>query len=188
MQTAGTTVHLMEEGFDSGPIVVREEIPLGTIYTYGMLSGQLAQMGEKMCAAIVKKLKAGEEIATTKQDEARAKYWPKITEAEMTIRYRDMDSATIMALVRSCNPIARGVPSVINGWKIGICDVSEVNLQGASDAITPGTIVALDVQNGMIVYCKDGKGIKLDVVYTTEGVFPGYKLAFFGIGQGMIFE
>jgi methionyl-tRNA formyltransferase len=188
LPTVGLAVHVMDEGLDTGPVVLQEEIVLPGEYTYGMVSNQVALIGEKMCASVIKKLNAGDDISGIPQDEATAKYWPKIGESGITIRYRDMDSKTIMALVRACNPVALGTPSTINGWKVGICDVSEVNLQGASDAIVPGTIVALDVQNGMIVYCKDGQGLKLDVVYTAEGVFPGYKLAFFGIGQGMVFD
>jgi methionyl-tRNA formyltransferase len=83
--------------------------------------------------------------------------------------------------------VARGVPVIINNWRIGVCEVGEVNLEGDARNIKPGTIVAHDMQNGLIVYCCDGKGLKLEVVYTEEGYLPGYKLGFFGITVGMAF-
>ncbi len=183
---AGTTVHVIDEGLDTGPIVAREEIPVNAEMTYGMLSAQCAYLGEKMCLAMVTDLKAGKPLATVAQDESQAKYWPKVGAEVLAIRWDDMDSTTIKALVKSCNPIAKGVPITINNWKIGLCEVMEVNLDGNTANIKPGTIIVNDVPNGLIVYCKDGKGLRLEVVYTEEGYFPGYKLSFFGINAGMI--
>ncbi|MCW3123470.1 MAG: hypothetical protein JWQ38_2962 [Flavipsychrobacter sp.] len=185
-KTAGATVHVMDEGLDTGPVVVREEITITAEATYGMLSTQMAYLGDKMCAAVINDLKAEKKIEAIPQDEQQAQYWPRISAEELTIRWDEMDSLTIKALVKSCNPIAKGVPVILNGWKIGITDISEVNLQGDSSAIVPGTIIAIDPQNGLLVCCKDGKAMKLDVVYTEEGFFPGYKLAFFGITVGMV--
>src|SRR5579872_7070318 len=37
MPVAGVTVHVMDEGLDTGPIVLREEMPLSADYSYGML-------------------------------------------------------------------------------------------------------------------------------------------------------
>lgn len=183
----GVTVHVMDETFDTGPIALQEQIPLVPEYTYGMVSSQVAFAGAKLCSQMVLFLRNGNVPKTTPQDETLAKYWPRIVEADLQIRWADMDSKKITALVRSCNPIARGIPATINNWKIGVCDVSDVNLQGDASAIAPGTIIAIDPQNGLIVYCSDGKGLKFDVIYTAEGYFPGYKLAFFGIAQGMVF-
>jgi methionyl-tRNA formyltransferase len=188
LPVAGATVHMMDAGLDTGPIVLREQIPLPPEYTYGMLSSQVAWLGEKMCTQIINDLRLGKELKSVPQDETNAKYWPKIGEADITIQWRNMDSASIMALVRACNPVAKGAPAMLNGWKIGICDVSEVNLQGDASAITPGTILAIDPQNGLIVCCRNGKALKLEVVYTAEGMLPGYKLGFMGIGQGMVFS
>lgn len=79
-----------------------------------------------------------------------------------------------------------GIPTALNGWAFGICDASPVQLNGDVTGIIPGTIVALDVQNGMLVYCKDGLGLKVEVINTAEGFFPGYKLAMWGVVPGMI--
>lgn len=185
---AGTTVHRMDEHLDTGPILLREEVPLHAHFTYGMLSSQMASFGAQFCERLVGMLESGNPLEAMPQDETKAAYWPKIGEAELAVNWQQQSIEDIIALVRACNPIARGVPVLINNWKIGVCDVSEVNLQGDASAIVPGTILAADQQNGLVVCCKGGKAIKLEVIYTAEGVFPGHKLGFFGIAPGMVFE
>jgi methionyl-tRNA formyltransferase len=63
-----------------------------------------------------------------------------------------------------------------------------VNLDGDASAIAPGTIIAIDPQNGLIVCCLGGRAVKLEVVYTSEGYFPGYKIGLFGVGQWGVFS
>ena len=99
-----------------------------------------------------------------------------------------MKQAEIIALIRSCNPIARGVPVLLNGWEFGVYDATAIDLQGDTSTIMPGTIIAIDPQNGLIVCAADGKGVRLDIIITGEGVFPGSKLAMWGISPGVIFS
>jgi methionyl-tRNA formyltransferase len=183
---AGATVHKMDQGLDTGPIVLKEQIPLPPEYTYGMLSSQMAWLGDKMCQQLLPMLQTGQ-VPAAIQQESEACYWPKIDERQLPVRWAQQSREDIIALVRACNPIAKGVPVTVNNWKFGICDISEVNLQGDASAVVPGTILACDQQNGLVVCCKEGKAVKLEVVYSAEGVFPGYKLGFFGIQPGMVF-
>ena len=192
MPVAGATVHVMDEGLDTGPILLREEFPLSPDFTYGMLSGQMAMLGEKMCGevieSVVRAAVSGLPFPVTIQDESKAKYWPKVGEAEITISWDKMQADEIVALVRASNPIGRGMPTSINGWKIGVADICLVNLDGDASTIAPGTIIAIDHQNGLIVCCLGGRAVKLEVVYTSEGYFPGYKIGMFGVGQWMVFS
>jgi methionyl-tRNA formyltransferase len=187
-QVAGITVHIIDEGLDTGPIVMREEMMLAPEITYGMLCSQMAFAGRNICGTLISNLQKEGRVTAIPQDERKAAYWPRIGAEEVAIKWSEMDTATIRAIVRACNPIAKGAPVIINGWKIGVCEVADVNLQGDASAIKPGTIVALDMQNGLVVCCKDGKALRLEVIYTEEGFFPGYKLAFFGITAGMVFD
>ena len=183
----GATMHQIDANWDTGPIIMQEKVSFSPEMTYGMLSTQFAFIGAKMCGELVANLKNNIPITSTPQDEQMANYWPKIKEEELYINWETMDSATIKALTKACNPLAKGTPSFINNWAIGLCDVSEINLSGDASHIAPGTIIAMDPQNGLLVYCKDGKALKLDVVFTDEGYFPGYKLANFGLATGMLF-
>lgn len=184
---AGVTVHIMDEKLDTGDILDMEKIPLSTEFTYGILSSQLSEVGNTICRRLIMELKKGRLPKSKKQDESIARYYPKVTEQDITIQWDKMTIEQIIALVRSGNPIAKGMPTTINNWKIGLVDVSTINIDGDASAIVPGTIIALDYQNGLCVCCLEGKGLKIDVIYTAEGIFPGYKLGFFGITPGMVF-
>ncbi len=183
----GLTVHIMDEGLDTGPIVARQAFPLKAELTYGMVCQQMAFEGEKVCATLIDSLKSTTPITGAIQDEQVAKYWPKLIAAQITIRWDEMEVADVKAIVKACNPIAKGAPVALNGWKMGICEVTDVNLEGDASAYVPGTILAIDIQNGLIVCCKDGKALKIDVLYTEQGFFPGHKLAMWGINAGMKF-
>jgi methionyl-tRNA formyltransferase len=186
--TAGTTVHYIDEGLDTGAILMRQETPLSPEHTYGMLCSQMAWMGENMVMQLIQNLQRGKELQSDVQDEAKARYWPRIGREELQIKWNEMDSLTIKALVKCCNPITKGIRLTVNNWNIGLIEATEVNLEGNNSTIAPGLIIALDPQNGLLVYCKDGKALKLEVIYTEEGIMPGYKLGYFGITTGMLFN
>ncbi len=187
-KTAGLTVHLMDEGFDTGPIVTRVDVPIFPESTYGMLCGQMARIGEDVCRQLIQDLMSDCLTTYQPQDESSAIYWPKIGKEHIRVRWRDMTQAEIIALIRSCNPIARGVPVLLNGWEFGVYDATAIDLQGDTTTIMPGTIITIDPQNGLIVCSADGKGVRLDVIITGEGVFPGSKLVMWGIAPGNIFS
>lgn len=185
---AGITIHLMDKGLDTGPVVMQRSFPLSPDFTYGMLCQQMAMTGGEMCAAFLMQIAAGTPIQTQVQDEQKATYWPKLKVEDISIDWDTMDVLTIKAMVRACNPIAKGAPVSLNGWNIGICEVADVTLQGDASAILPGTIIANDPQNGLIVCCKGGEALKIEAIYTDQGILPGHKLAMWGIANGMRFS
>ncbi len=189
MKEATSTVHLMVDELDAGPVLIEETIPVQPDLTYGMLAGRMAYLGEQICGKLVAAIKEGKLPEARPQDEANAKYWPKVTLDDLKVDWNKMDWMEIKALVKSCNPSLKGgIPVRVNGWQIGIHEVIEVNLEGDTGTTAPGTILTTDVQNGVIVYCKGGKGLKLEVIYSEEGILPGYKLAYYGIQPGMVFS
>jgi methionyl-tRNA formyltransferase len=185
---AGTTVHIMDEGLDTGPIIMREEIPCEPHYTYGMLSARLAGQGEKMAIKLIGMLESGNPVETVPQDESKAAYYPALTDKGIYLDWNNMDGESLVALINSCNPLSKnGVPTIVNGWTIGVCDATIIALTGDASAYTPGMILAVDGQNGLVVKTNDTNAIRLAVIYTEEGYFPGWKLSNFGIAPGMSF-
>lgn len=185
---AGVSVHVMDEGFDTGAIILRREEPCQPGYTYGLLSARLAYTAVDMCAQLVTMLAGGGPLPATVQNEADAAYYPAVSRTELTADWANMDAATLLALIQACNPILKtGVQAWIGQWSLGICDATIVNVSGDASAYPPGAILAVDPQNGLLVMTKDGLALKLEVVYTEEGYFPGYKLAIIGIKPGMRF-
>ncbi len=181
----GLCAHRMDEGFDTGPVYIQETFPLTPEQTYGMVTRQVAYEAERMAGKLIQHIKEGTLPAPLPQNEHTACYWPKVGMETVLIDWQEMDAAAIKALVRACNPISKGAYAALNGWKICICDVSDINLEGDTSHLVPGTVLACDPQNGMIVSCRNGKALKLETVYLDEGILPGYKLGYFGIQQGM---
>ena len=188
MPEAGCTIHVMTDEIDKGTIVAQQYVPVTPELTHGMLCGRMAYLAAQLCTDLIKDIKEDRMPASLPQDESRARYWPKAGAEELRIRWDEMDLEEIAALVRSCNPVTKGIPVTINGWQIGVYDVSAVNLEGDTSHLRPGTVITADMQNGLLIYCRNGKALKLEVFYSEEGVMPGYKLAFYGIGPGSVFN
>ncbi len=181
----GVTVHQMDEGMDTGAIVLREPIETSPDTTHGMLCSQIAYACEKLARALLDQILKGEPLNTQPQEEENAGYLPKPAAEDTFINWETMNAAEIKALVNACNPQLKGATAIFNNWKFGITHVTEINLTGDAALIKPGAVLYADPQQGMIVYAKDGKGLRLDVVYTEEGYFPGFRLTMFGIAAGM---
>lgn len=76
-ETGGVTIHLMDEGFDTGPIVLRETLSLSDDITTATLERDCATHGGMLLAEALAALDAGA-ILPQPQDEACASYqsWP----------------------------------------------------------------------------------------------------------------
>lgn len=186
--TTGVTIHKMDAEFDSGPIVATESININSEITYGILSHTLALLCNKMCRQIIDAVKNNIPLVFTPQKSEESTYWHKRKPGEIKITWGDMDAAEIISLVKACNPIIKGVPTNLNKWIMGVCDCKEISITGDASQFKPGTILAINEKNGLLVLTKDSKAVNLEVVYTEEGTFPGYKLTMFGICAGMTFE
>lgn len=52
----------------------------------------------------------------------------------------------------------------------------------------PGTIIAIDEPNGLLIACADGKALKPKWYIFEEGYFTGPKLEEFGLRKGDKFD
>lgn len=184
----GLSVHRMDDQLDSGPIVFQEKMPITPETTHGLLSTQMAYKAEQVAGLLLQIMQEGGELPEEVQDVLQADYWPRIRPEELFIRWESMDAAAIKALAKACNPSLKGAQTLINNWMIRIAEVVELELNGDAAGIAPGTILYADAEQGLIVFCKGGRGVRVEVVVTEEGILPGYKLAYFGITPGMKFE
>ncbi|MFH1704548.1 MAG: methionyl-tRNA formyltransferase [Patescibacteria group bacterium] len=75
--STGVTVHWMDAGLDSGPIIAQREYPIEDSDTGKSLYDKFTNVGSEMYVEFVDKWLAGLEIESTPQDESRATYYPK---------------------------------------------------------------------------------------------------------------
>lgn len=73
----GVTLHWMDEGIDSGPIIMQERIEINSDDTAKSLYDKFTAVGEKMFVKFINMLLSGEKIESASQDESQATYFPK---------------------------------------------------------------------------------------------------------------
>lgn len=184
---AGVTLHKVDAGIDTGPIIMQEKIAIDPTDTYGTLQGKLAQLSAKPLANLLKILSYGSIIPASPQDESLAEYHEMPGAEELTINWKEMTAEAINRLVNACNPWNKGAGASINQWLIGITEV-EILPGEADEKQEPGTILACSPEEGLLVITKDLKKLKINIAYTQEGFFSGYKLAGFGVQAGQQFS
>jgi methionyl-tRNA formyltransferase len=143
-ETTGITIMQMDEGLDTGPILLQEALPIAPEETAGTLRDRLAALGARL---IVEALAAPQ--APRLQDPAYVTYAPKIDRSEARIHWRH-SAAAIDRQVRAFNP-APGAYTSRNGALLKIWRV-RVEQGAAGD---PGVVTTADAA-GIVVACGAG--------------------------------
>ena len=99
----GTTIVLMDEEVDHGPILAEQELkyPINNIQ-YSTLENKLAELGGKMLVETIPKWLAGE-IKPQEQDHSKATYTKKITKEDGRINWSE-PAEMIERKIRALNP------------------------------------------------------------------------------------
>ncbi len=73
----GVSAHWMDEGIDSGPLIMQEKMEIADDDTAKTLYDKFTSLGEKIFISIIEKWLKGEDIKGKPQDESKATYYPK---------------------------------------------------------------------------------------------------------------
>ena len=160
--TTGVTIMQLDEGMDTGPMLLTREVAIGPDETAGELFARLAPLGAAALVDALAGLAAGTVTAT-----------PQPSDGASHARMLTKDDGAI-DFARPCAVVAAHVHSV-DPWPGAVATLGAelVKLAGArarAGAVTaaPGTIVAID-DDGAHVACTDG------VVVIRELQLPGRK-------------
>lgn len=99
-EVTGVTTMKMDEGLDTGDILLAREIPILPGETTPELHDRLAAAGAALCVETILKY---DSIMPVKQDEAKATYTGRLLKTDGEIEW-SKDAAKIDALVRGCLP------------------------------------------------------------------------------------
>lgn len=99
---SGITVMWMDEGLDTGDILLTKECAIGPEDTAGILHDRLAELAPAALAEALELIRSGR-APRTKQDEARSTYAPKLTRASGRIDWRN-SAEQIARMVRGLHP------------------------------------------------------------------------------------
>lgn len=150
----GITTMLMDEGMDTGPMLLRREVAISPTVTGGDLMSELATVGAELLIPTLDGLAAGT-ISATPQDDTGATLAPRIRKEMGEIDWRQ-NARAIHDRVRALHPWPFAF-TTFQGQRMQVLR----SLPAACDAgiadLEPGTFVGLSGQ-GMLVAC-GGNGV-----------------------------
>ena len=183
---AGVAVHVVDEKFDNGAIVLREMIRLLPTDTYGLLSLKLSVVGTKLIHNLVKLLSYDLPLPLKPQDNNKASYHKKQLAKDVSINWERMEATEIVALINACNPWNKGASTRLGNRIMRFLEASAIDT-AIYPATRAGTIVAFNNAD-LAIACINNTGILVTIISTDEGVFNAARLKETGVIQGHYFE
>ena len=145
----GVCIMRMEEGLDTGDVMLRRQTAIGTRETAGELETRLAREGGGAIVSALDALAAGT-ASFERQDEAQATYATKLAKAEARLHWAE-GAAELERRVRALNP--RPVAeATLDGAQLRIHEAIAVK---APPGPVPGTVLSADAA-GILVMTGDG--------------------------------
>ncbi len=182
----GITLHRLDAGVDTGPIVEVVPAPILPWETHGIHAARLEGLVGPLALRLATALAAGRPPATTPQVATASFPCRRPRADDLAVRWLEDDAASVQRLVNACNGAHDGPRTALGGalWKLDVVTVVPAPDQG----IAPGTVVRADVRDGLLVACRGGALLRLDVVTTREGTLTGAHLVALGLSTGARFD
>lgn len=143
----GVTIMRMDEGLDTGPILLQREIAIAEDDTAGTLGARLAELGGGLLMEVLDRLETGA-LSATPQDAQLASYAPKLSKQDARVNFGE-PAQRVCAVMRAMDP-EPGPWIHFRGQPLQIFGARRVAGVGAA-----GTVLACG-PNGLVVACADG--------------------------------
>ncbi len=143
----GVTIMQLDEGCDTGDILMVERVPIGPETTSGELFDQVSAIGAKTLVTAIEKLAAGE-LTPQPQNEAEATQAPPLKKEMAKFSFTE-SAAHIHNWVRGMNPWPAAFFE-LDGKKV---KVLESRVAGNENAAPAGTVLAL---KPLTIACGEG--------------------------------
>ncbi len=131
----GITIMQMDEGLDTGPILLQQALPIAADATAAGLSEALALLGSRLIGAALDRLAACD-LAPRPQPEDGVSYAPKIRRAEARLDWR-LPAAALERRVRAFDPWP-GAFFEVAGERIRVLTAASLSTDTAA---APGTVL-----------------------------------------------
>lgn len=164
-KVSGVTTMQMDEGVDTGDMLLKEEIILDEKETGGSLHDKIAEAGARLCIQTLRELEAGT-IVPEKQGDSPTEYARMLDKHMGNINWED-SAVSIERLIRGLNPW----PSAYTDWDGKVMKIWQADVCGEKtpeEGAIPGTVVRVE-KDGFFV--KTGEGL----LKVTELQIPGKK-------------
>ena len=146
----GVTIMQMEEGLDTGAMLMVERVAIGLDDTTASLHDTLAALGARMIVEALHKMKQGALIAVPQPHDG-VTYAAKIGKQEARLDFAQSAQA-LARKIRAFNPFP-GAHAQVNGVAIKIWGAEAL---AADTSAPPGQVLSADATRGIIVACGSG--------------------------------
>ncbi len=136
-KTSGVTIMQMDEGLDTGPMLLREQVAIGPEMTAGDLHDALAALGARMIVDTLASVEAGT-VEPVAQPQAGITYAEKLRKEEAAIDWR-RPAADILLTVRAFNPFP-GAFFLFGGERFRVLEADILPLHGDRGHVLDGDL------------------------------------------------
>ena len=165
-KTTGITTMYMNEGMDTGDMILKKEVSIGEDETTGELWERLSLEGANLLVETLKLIEKGNAPREKQSEEFTLA--PMLDKSMAKIDWKTKSAIDIKNLVRGLNPIM-GAYSYLNGkkikfWKVDIVSEKELIKEFPEmgeyaykiPIIESGTVLFSDEKKGLFIKAKDG--------------------------------
>lgn len=165
-KTTGITTMYMNEGMDTGDMILKKEIEIGPEETTGELWQKLSKIGGEILVKTLKLIEEGKAPREKQTEEATLA--PMLNKEMALIDWENSDANKIHNLIRGLNPIM-GAYSYIDGkkikfWKSKVLTKEEFfsyktkfeEYEAKFNNLVPGTILIADDKDGLYIKANGG--------------------------------
>ena len=135
-EKTGVTIMQMDEGLDTGDMLLKEEYTIQKTDTTGILFEKLAQVGGNALNKTLDLLQKGE-LSPEKQDDEKSTYSPMIQKEFCGIDF-EKTAAEISCFVRGLNPFPGAKAYLVDGKMLKILFAAD---SGETTDKAPGTVI-----------------------------------------------
>jgi methionyl-tRNA formyltransferase len=146
----GVTIMQMEEGLDTGPMLLIERTPIGPQDTTATLHDRLAAIGAEMVVKVLHKMEH-DVIEAVPQPEAGVTYAAKIAKEEAALDFAQ-SAREVGRRIHAFNPFP-GAHATVNGTIIKLWGAELLDEGSTAPA---GQVLAANAQHGIVVACGSG--------------------------------
>lgn len=166
-KTTGVTIMYLNEGMDSGDIIVQKEVQIDENETTGELWNRLSEVGANLLLESVKDIENGTSTRTPQPEKFTLA--PMLNKEMSKIDWNNKNAEEIKNLVRGLNPIM-GTYTFLNGRKIKFWRVKNISEELFKNEYNISNLD--EYNNGTVIYSNPKQGLfiktKLGIISVIE--------------------
>lgn len=157
-KVTGITTMYMDEGMDTGDMILKEEVEINDNETTGELWDRLSKIGGKLLVETLEQIQNG--TAPREKQNENFTIAPMLNKEMAKIDWANKSAIEIKNLVRGLNPIM-GAYSYLEGkklkfWKVDVTNFFDITIGTDINKIKNGTVIISNEKDGLYIKAKDG--------------------------------